>query len=76
MKWISVCETMVQSEDGRYQISRSPKLVHGRYVYRAWLRATNEILATEECVDEAGERAAARKLCMDACEADAVERVA
>lgn len=70
--WKPVCETMLQSDDidATYQISRSNK-VGGRFIYRAWHRKSNRILAAIECVDERGDRAAAIAGCKDACELDA-----
>lgn len=68
--WKPVTATMIHSDDvdHTYQISRTPKTVAGRFTYRAWHRPTSTIIAAAECFDEAGDRAAAQKLCKEACE--------
>jgi hypothetical protein len=70
--WKTISDTMLQSDDidATYQISRSSKQ-GGRFIYRAWHRRTNRILAAIECVDERGDRAAAVRDCKAACEMDA-----
>ena len=74
MKFLPVCATMQQSEDGVYQISRSPKPEGGEYIYRAWHRPTNTELGRVTVVNEPGERAAAIVHCRAACETDAGSR--
>lgn len=64
MKWKPVDQYCVVSECGRYTISRA--VVEDGHVYTAWAGKT--AIHYERCADEAGERAAARKVCMQVCE--------
>lgn len=68
MNFYPAGETMSQSEDGVYQISRSPKPEGNCYIYRAWHRPTNKIITTISVYDEPAERAAAQAHCESACE--------
>lgn len=66
MRWEAVTQTMLQSSDGKYQISRGP-IEAGKFTYRAWFRSENKILETVQCFDEVGDRAAAVEECKAAC---------
>jgi len=66
LKWEALTSTMLQTSCKRYQISRGP-LEAGKFTYRAWLRAENKILASVQCYNEAGDRAAAVAECKEAC---------
>jgi len=74
LKWEAVTSTMLQSSDGRYQISRSPEAA-GKFLYRAWHRPDNTIITTVQCFNESGDRAAAVVECKEACEKHAAEHV-
>lgn len=70
MKFVPVDAYHVVSDCGQYRISRAV-VPHG-HVYTAW--HGQKQVHDARCADEAGERAAARKLCMEACEEHARER--
>lgn len=74
LKWESVTQSMLQSGDGNYQISRGNETA-GKFTYRAWFRPENKILATVQCFNEAGDRAAATEECKAACLAHANEKL-
>lgn len=65
--WKNKSETMLESVDKVYQISRSP-LENGRLTYRAWRRSHNEILTEVSCFNTAEERADAVAKCKAVCE--------
>lgn len=72
LNWEAVTSTMLQSSDGRYQISRSPEAA-GKFLYRAWHRPDNTIITTVQCFNESGDRAAATEECKAACLAHSLE---
>ena len=67
MNFQPISNTLLQSDDGQYQISRGPGPTADKFTYRAWHRPTNTVLAKVDCWDEAGDRAAAVGECKQAC---------
>ena len=68
IRWRRATETMLESEDRVFQISRTPVPVGGSHIYRLWRRATNEVLLALTALDEPDSRAQAVAACKQKAE--------
>jgi len=68
MIWRRITDTMLQTDDGVFQISRAP-VYCGQITYRAWRRKTNDALLAMSVPDTAEGRARAVERCKQVCEA-------
>lgn len=71
MIWRRKTDSMLESDDRVFQISRAP-VYHGQVTYRAWRRATNDVLLAMSVDDTPEDRARAVERCKQVCEAAAV----
>lgn len=74
MNWKRVTHAMLESDDRVFQISRAP-VIRGQVTYRAWRRATNDVLLAMTVDDTPEDRARAVERCKQVCEAAAVPTV-
>lgn len=66
--WRRVTETMLESDDRVFQISRTPVPVGGSHIYRLWRRVTNDVLLALTALDEPESRAQAVASCKEKAE--------
>lgn len=67
MNWRRTTDTMLESDDRAFQISRAP-VIAGQVTYRAWRRATNEVLLAMTVADTPDDRRRAVERCKQVCE--------